>query len=991
MTRDNAFRSLLFWSWNEELDAKEICRQIKGFAEQGVDGFFIHSRSGRKIPYMGEEWMAACEVAIQEAAAQGLEVWLYDEDGWPSGFAGGNVPALGQAYQYKILYFTEKPSTQEDAVIAVYRRKGEGYIRIPVNEGRTGDLYAMRHILPQYVDLLYPDTTAAFINFTHEQYRKRFGQHFGKTIKGIFFDEPQLHVGGLVWSVGLEEEYRKRYGGELLDHLWMLCVGGLEYAAFRHDYWKMIAELFAERFTKPLEAWCKKNRLELTGHFSSEDGLCDQVTACGDVMINYRHMSLPGIDHLGRRLASPVLMKQVESVARQQNRPAVLCEIYGCSGWDIGFADLVWIAGWQASMGINVWCLHLASYSLLGRRKRDYPAFFSYQEPWWEEFRKLTAYLNRLSCFCGMGEDVSDCLVLSPMTGIWASYRNGYSNEMRQISNQYRLLLENLQSNHVRFHIGDELLIAEQAGVRDGIFSIGACHYKTVIIPFSYSYEETTVEKLLEFIRQGGRVYFVNERPVLVSGRLSEVWKRPEWEEALVIQNRCDLWAKVNRASPFHDDVSITGRDIRSRVMRRDGYYRIFLLNYQTDAQNFVRIRLNGYYSIQCEDACGCFKNIPVHMENGKTYLQMWLKPKQAVMLTATKPAAASARVKEKSIQVLGVVWERSEPNALTLDYFYWKPEKGQWSSYQPIVRATDAIYAAAARADAQEMCVQTVYEFYTEGLGHRPMELAAESVGINRIWLNGTEITGRSAGWWIDRCIRLYEVGDLVAEGRNEIRAQYTIPKMAAIPNLSRQFENERNRFCYPVEPESFYLRGDFDVRVEAEMEKHADLYLVKGSGSRRFTLCPAAGPNSGDITCNGGWFYRGGAKTQLKVPFADGRQVFLRLDSPSCSCVRISVNGNYAGLLMAEPFEMDLTEWLSQKENTVELELLGSNRNLFGPHHHVAGNPPFVGPHTFAGQRGYEDFVSPEIRQEETWTDQYAFIPYHAGKIWLDYYIGT
>lgn len=92
-----------------------------------------------------------------------------------------------------------------------------------------------------------------------------------------------------------------------------------------------------------------------------------------------------------------------------------------------------------------------------------------------------------------------------------------------------------------------------------------------------------------------------------------------------------------------------------------------------------------------------------------------------------------------------------------------------------------------------------------------------------------------------------------------------------------------------------------------------------------------------------------------------------------------------------MAEPFEMDLTEWLSQKENTVELELLGSNRNLFGPHHHVAGNPPFVGPHTFAGQRGYEDFVSPEIRQEETWTDQYAFIPYHAGEIWLDYYIGT
>ena len=83
----------VFWAWNNVLNEGEIRRQIQGFAQQKIAGFFIHSRCGLKTPYLSEQWFSAVEIAADEAGKQGLEVWLYDEDGWPSGFAGGLVVA----------------------------------------------------------------------------------------------------------------------------------------------------------------------------------------------------------------------------------------------------------------------------------------------------------------------------------------------------------------------------------------------------------------------------------------------------------------------------------------------------------------------------------------------------------------------------------------------------------------------------------------------------------------------------------------------------------------------------------------------------------------------------------------------------------------------------------------------------------------------------------------------------------------------------------
>ena len=83
------YRGAPFWAWNCRLDKEELRRQIGCFREMGFGGFHIHSRTGMATPYLQPEFFDLVRFCADAAEKQGLRVWLYDEDRWPSGAAGG--------------------------------------------------------------------------------------------------------------------------------------------------------------------------------------------------------------------------------------------------------------------------------------------------------------------------------------------------------------------------------------------------------------------------------------------------------------------------------------------------------------------------------------------------------------------------------------------------------------------------------------------------------------------------------------------------------------------------------------------------------------------------------------------------------------------------------------------------------------------------------------------------------------------------------------
>ena len=87
----NEYRGAPFWAWNQALSPEVLVKHIDYFKEMGIGGFHMHCRTGLDTPYLGDEYKACVRACVDKAKKDGMYAYLYDEDRWPSGAAGGKV------------------------------------------------------------------------------------------------------------------------------------------------------------------------------------------------------------------------------------------------------------------------------------------------------------------------------------------------------------------------------------------------------------------------------------------------------------------------------------------------------------------------------------------------------------------------------------------------------------------------------------------------------------------------------------------------------------------------------------------------------------------------------------------------------------------------------------------------------------------------------------------------------------------------------------
>ena len=85
------YRGAPFWAWNCKLEKDELLRQLDVLRKMGMGGAHMHVRTGMATPYLSDEFMSLIKVCTDKCRDEGMLAWLYDEDRWPSGAAGGIV------------------------------------------------------------------------------------------------------------------------------------------------------------------------------------------------------------------------------------------------------------------------------------------------------------------------------------------------------------------------------------------------------------------------------------------------------------------------------------------------------------------------------------------------------------------------------------------------------------------------------------------------------------------------------------------------------------------------------------------------------------------------------------------------------------------------------------------------------------------------------------------------------------------------------------
>ena len=429
------YRACPFWAWNSTLDTEYLEEQICAFREMGFGGFFMHPRIGLRTKYLGEEFFEAVKESISSAEKHELQAWIYDEDRYPSGYAGGKVTEECR-YRYKYLVFS---TTLPDKLgnLDEFSLKGEPYLLAcyDVKLSENGLLlnyqkvdrdtpilgqrwYAYLTVQKQnwwyngqtYIDVLSPEPMERFLEVTHEAYKERFADKFGGVVPGVFTDEPQplpdtIQMAPLSgdavsfsWTIGLEEQFEEENGFSLVDTLpelvWELPEGRV--SKTRYFYRKLISDRFYEGFFLPYASWCSRNGLIFTGHLQDENSLIGQTGIMGEAMRCYKAFELPGIDILCDNIEL-CTAKQAQSVVHQYGKEGISSELYGTTNWDFDFRRHKFQGDWQAALGVTVRVPHLAWLSMEGCAKRDYPASINLQSPWYKEYSYLEEHYARIN------------------------------------------------------------------------------------------------------------------------------------------------------------------------------------------------------------------------------------------------------------------------------------------------------------------------------------------------------------------------------------------------------------------------------------------------------------------------------------------------------------------------------------------------------------------------------------------------------------------
>ena len=559
------------------------------------------------------------------------------------------------------------------------------------------------------------------------------------------------------------------------------------------------------------------------------------------------------------------------------------------------------------------------------------------------------------------------------------------------MSADFRCLVENLIDLQLDFDLGDENLINNDAVVDNGKITLGNISYDTVILSKTPIITKKLYEILKEFVRSGGCLlaigrtpdYFTNGEKCNFKGLAKRVLTNRRNNIEKQIENmgiyrpvtvvRTDNLKPISNVS-VHTRITSKGRIIHiwpnENFVSGNAYLRFgtAAMPYKVNLIDNTReplLRLDGRSEYLVPITINKEENLVIELVNGEA-------------------KEVDEYSFDKSFSVKQVDITNIEPNCLTLDRASVSTDGGRnFGQPQQVLKILDYIYSGNRK---KVLNVILRYCFNSDkDVDFSSMTLALEDGGCHTVKVNENTISGTRRTWWIDQSIGVYNIGEFVKPGDNFVDLYYEIPPICSDRELLNVFETEINRFYYPVEPDSIYILGNFDVFADGKIYNNGFCYQTNA----KFRLVKPIKKKIGDLTYQGMWFYRGNVDYDFSFN-VESKSDKIMLEVKDYKGVMLALNiGNKRYVTHTCPACFDITEDVVAGENSAKIELIGHNRNLLGPHHHVNGESYMVCPATFEGRwDGLAEFLSPWLYGKSTGTDDYGFVSFGIEDINLEFY---
>lgn len=324
-----------FWQRGEE--EAVIREELARIREAGIHAVCVESRPHPDM--LGPQWWKDMDIIMDEARKHGMQIWVFDDDHFPTGHAAGKVKDAPLEHQRQFLSerridargpdseasFLLRPWSVLDGArpvgAAAARRDpvtgeldGEfiaidleasvqdGVLYWPVPEGYwTICLFVVTREggddrRKDYLNPIVPESTQILIDTIYEAYYARYKDDFGVAFAGFFSDEPGFYNSkasydyasglgdakmALPWRSDLLELLEAEYGQNLRQHLPLLWhEGGPQTFAVRYAYMNVVSKLYAEHFSRRIGDWCRERGVAYIGHLMEDNNVHARL-GCG--------------------------------------------------------------------------------------------------------------------------------------------------------------------------------------------------------------------------------------------------------------------------------------------------------------------------------------------------------------------------------------------------------------------------------------------------------------------------------------------------------------------------------------------------------------------------------------------------------------------------------------------------------------------------------------------------------------------------------------
>jgi len=542
---------------------------IERYLSMGYGGFTVNVSYNQ---YLTPEGMNAFKAFCEKAKANNMELWLYDEQGYPSGSAGGRVFLQNEDWEAKGIF---KQDTLADEGLLQYKMPPGKLIKaFAINGSDTIDIQQYvdqsnlkwevpkgtwrivafsKNVLydhfqvslnpnaprskpsPRYPSLMIPEVTEAFVKITHEKYVDYFGGNLGEYFASTFTDEPSLMAVSffdeswsvIPWAAVLSETIEQKYGYRPEDHLLELFEDeGPKGQKIRYQYFKAVAELISNNYFKPLKDWCAAHNIKSGGHLLLEETMMAHVPLYGDLFACFRQMDAPGVDALSCIPANTPIHtpKMASSAAELTGASRIMCE--PCPVIDKRALGGKEPATEQVRGFMNI---------QLAGGVTDFNNYLKLSNASPEEKKEFNQYVGRIAEQLRGGHSVADVALFYPIESLWTKFIPepmqvsgwdsilGGNPKAVEVEQSFRNTARMLFRERWEYNIIDTKAI-EDSKVESGQLVHGNLKWRLLILPNVNTLSRAACNKLFEFVKSGGYLIAIGDTPV------NSTENFPDWE-----------------------------------------------------------------------------------------------------------------------------------------------------------------------------------------------------------------------------------------------------------------------------------------------------------------------------------------------------------------------------------------------------------------------------------------------------------------------------